>query len=244
LSRWSAVLVAALVVIGGGRAHAGTPGVNLSWSGCAVDVASAQRCFTCDGKAGAPFVLQGTFRPANSIPDFAATSTIVDVQFDQGGSQIPDFWKMAPGDCDAQAISMVDPVTTGGCALPNIFTPGATGGGVGVSYPTAYRLRFRFDWAVSDAASQPLTAGQLYPAFAAPIDADLGVANGCAGCATSASIQIVQIEVFGYASGEHETIAAQDQRSNVLWQAAPTGPPCTTTPVRNTTWGAVKALYR
>jgi hypothetical protein len=243
LPRWFVVLAVALLLTSGDVARAGTPGVNLSWSGCALDAASGQRCFTCDGKAGAPFVIQGTFRPLSSIPDFAATSTLVDVEFDQGTTQIPDFWKMATGDCDAQAITMRDPTTTDACALPNIFSPGSTGGGVSVSYPTAYRLRFRFDWAVADTASPPIVSGKLYPAFAGVIDADLGVASGCAGCAVSASLQILQVEVFGYGAGEHETITVQDQRNGVLWQAA-TGIPCTSVPTRTTTWGAVKALYR
>jgi len=236
-------LVSLVIVSCCGTARAGTPGVDLSWSGCAVDTASGQRCFTCDGKAGAPFVLQGSFRPANGIADFASVSSIVDVQFDQGASQIPDFWRMAVGDCDAQAIVVRDPVTTGGCALPNIFAPGASGGGVAVSYPSAFRVRFRIDWATSDTLSVPLSAGQLYPAFALALDADLGVSAGCAGCSTAASIQIQEIEVFGFGTGENESIFAADQRNGVLWQAAP-GTPCKTVSTRTSTWGAVKALYR
>jgi hypothetical protein len=243
MHRRIAVLTALVIASCCGMARAGTPGINLSWSGCALDTASSQRCYTCDGKAGALFVLQGSFRPANAVGDFASTSSIVDVQFDQGATVIPDFWRMGVADCDAQAVAIGDPVTTGGCALPNIFTPGSAGGGVAVSYPTAYRVRFRIDWATTGTTLVRLTAGQLYPAFALAIDADHGVASGCAGCAISASIQIQEIEVFWFTSGENESIFVADQRNWVLWQAAP-GAPCRTVATRPTTWGAVKALYR
>jgi hypothetical protein len=221
--------------------RAGAPGINLSWNACATDVASSQRCYTCDGHAGITFVFQGSFRPAHSIPDFAGCISTVNVTFmDAGGDPlpIPDFWRS--GDCAVSDYHASDPDTVGGCEG---FLFGSTNTGFAVSDMPPATVQLRIDWAGNPPAPVPLVAGSLYPGFAFTMDADGAVNTGCQGCASAALIQVTKIEVYGFSLGEDEPISAQDQRNWVRWQGTSSNP-CSMTPTRNATWGAIKAMYR
>lgn len=240
-------LMATLVVISvaisfAETGRAGTRGFNLSWNGCATNFASLQRCYACDGQAGVSFVFQGSFRPVHSIPDFAGTSSIVDITSES--ATLPDFWKIATGDCAAAAFSARNPVVGGGCATPSLFASGNVGGGYSVEYRSPGRVRLRVDWAVASPAPPPLVAGQLYPAFAIMMDADAAVMAGCQGCATGALIELNSIEVFGFGVTEDELINVSDVRNFVVWQEYPFYSPCTVTSTRSTSWGAIKSMYR
>ena len=217
----------------------GTPGINLSWNSCATDVASSQRCYTCTGTAGAPFVFQGSFRPALTMGFGSCTATLDITFMDASGTAtaMPDFWSMNTGNCAAPHFHAVDPDTTGGCEEPSIYV-GLTSGGYVVSYSTG-RLRMYVNWA-TDVTPPPLVAGRLYPAFAMSMDADGGIAAGCAGCATGAMIVLKEIDVYGFGA---EYITTPDQRNWIQWQGT-SSYPCSITPTRNATWGAIKSMYR
>jgi hypothetical protein len=237
------VPIAVLLVLAAypAKGWAGTPGINLSWNSCATDMASSQRCYACDGHAGAPFVFQGSFRPDVPLVNFTSCTATLDITFmDASGTaeQMPDFWNMNTGGCAVSRFYAVDPDTIGGCAESSIYI-GPTQGSYVVSYATG-RLRMYVNW-IGDVVPPPLVAGRLYPAFAMTMDGDGGVTAGCAGCATAALIVLKEIDVNGIS--EVEYITATDQRNWVRWQGTSSAP-CSVVPTRNATWGAIKAMYR
>ncbi len=220
----------------------------LSWNGCADDRASLQRCYDCDGKAGAPFVFQGSFRPANSIPDFAGCSIEVQITFqDAGGGvvPVPDLWKVGAGSCAGGTLTAVNPTTDGGCSTPSVYGANPSGGWA-VYYPFGYsagEMLIRVDWTTGPTPGGALVAGQLYPGFAVAMDVDAAIAAGCAGCSTRATLQLQKIEVYGFTLGEDEVITTPETRDWILWQDS-SAYPCLSTPARAPSWGAIKAMYR
>lgn len=240
------LLTAALVAFGATLAFAAAPGVNLNVAGnCSTLAAGANKTVACDGSVTiGPVGIQGTFRPSVAVPDFAGTSSVLDIGF---GVAVPDYWKMQAGECNAGAgIGTVNPGATAPCVTTNIFDGAYSGGGYAQSYPTASRIRFRVDWATGAPVPPSLTVGLLYPAFKMQFDPDNGVNVGCAGCDVPACLVLNQVEVFGFATGEDYVITTQDVKQFITWQGgAVGGQGCPAeTPAQNKTWGSVKALYR
>ena len=237
------LLTIALVAFGATTALAAAPGVNLSWANCATTAVSGGKTYACDGALGATVSLQGTFRSAIGINDFAGMSAVVDFGF---AGPVPSYWVTDSGTCNAGAMTIGNPSATAPCVTTNIFDPAFSGGGFAVNYPTPNRMRFRIDWATGAPVAPIVAANNLYPAFKLTFDPDAGVNNACAGCDQPGCIVVNSIEIFGFISTEDYTITGADSRQYVTWQGgAIGGNGCPAeTPSQNKTWGSVKALYR
>jgi hypothetical protein len=243
MNRMFALACLALLAVAS-SAQAATPGVNLSWSNCATTAASGDKTYACDGLLGNSISVQGSFRPAVSISDFAGVASVVDIGW---AGAVPDYWKVDSGQCNANALTVANPTATAPCVTTNIFESTFSGGGFSVTYlGSGNRMRLRIDWATGAPVPPSITAGNLYPAFKLTIDPDQGVNNACAGCATPACMVFQSCEVFGLTQGEDEFFETADVRQSVTWQGgAIGGAGCPAdVPTQNRTWGQIKSMYR
>lgn len=205
--------------------------------------ASANKDYACDGQLGSVLSLQGTFRNAANIPDFAACSSTLLFYWP---AAVPDYWRTESGACNYGSITIGNPSATSPCFTPNIFDPAVSAGGFAVDYPTPNRKRLRVDWATGPLIPPSVTAGVLYPAFKLFFDVDAGIVNGCAGCSVPMCIVLQSVEVYGFQQPtEDYLIVDTDVRNWCTWQGgAVGGAGCPgSTPAQNRTWGAVKVLY-
>jgi hypothetical protein len=67
-------------------------------------------------------------------------------------------------------------------------------------------------------------------------------ASACAGCTQSVCLGVRSVELIQPPSLPHYRIIASGAQNLLTWQGLPAA--CAATPVRNATWGQVKALYR
>lgn len=241
--RWLAIAVAGLGLIARG-ALAATPGVNLSWANCQTTPASAARSYACDGALGYVVSFEGSFRASRSVPDFVGCSSVLDIAF---ASSTPDYWKTNSGECNAGALTIVNPSSTPPCVSTNVFDPSSSGGGFLVTYPEPDHVRIRVDWATGAPTPPSVTAGQLYPAFKLSFDPDAGAVH-CGDCAAPGCVVLVSVEVFGFGDNEDERITTPDVRAYVTWRAdalgSANGNACGASQTsQNRTWGALKTRY-
>jgi hypothetical protein len=237
------LIVTAALALSATAAFAAVPGVDLSWNACNTAAASANKVYACDGQLGAPVAFQGSFILNVTIPDFAATSSVVDIGF---AGTVPSYWKTGAGECNQDAITLANPSVTTPCG-PNLFGSAVSAGGFVFENPTPSRLRMRIDYAQGAAAPVVVNPNVQYGAFKIQMDPDQGFNNGCAGCLLPACLVLNSVLVQGFTQpAENYFIEAQDVRNFVTWQGgAIGGAGCpAATPTHNSTWGSVKALYR
>jgi hypothetical protein len=229
-------LISLALLLAASPSFAGTPGFNLSWSGCDTSPASTDRSYACDGRLGSPVVLEVSFRSDRTFPDFAEVEARID--FAWNTLSVPDFWRFDQTGCNHAMVSLLGPSTSSPCASPGLFDPDYSAGQMFLEFPTANRTRLVVEYATGAPAPRTMVAGALYGAFRLSIDVDQGVLSGCAGCERATVITLGSLALWGYAASEYCLITVPDANDTVTWQAQ--GP----TPARNATWGAVKALYR
>jgi len=234
------LLITAALAICASSAFAATPGVNLIWGKCSTLAAGGQNFANpCDGLGGGLKVLQGDFRAANAINDFAACDGVIDIGF---STNTPDFWKLASGGCNAGAMATTTPGIVA-VVCPTSLYDASTFGSLVYENPTPSRLRVRVTQ-VNGGAPSAVIAGQMYPGVALSMDMDAGAA--CAGCADPACLVLNNITVSGFITTEVESISATDVRNFTTYNGgAVGGAGCpAATPSHNSTWGQVKSLYR
>lgn len=218
----------------------GVMGVNLGWSSCATTAATASRLFACDDN-GAAFTLVGSFRTDYDIADFVGISALVDVG--TAGGTMPDWFAIGSGGCREGALSPVDVAQVAGCLNP--YAPAHQGGGY-VVQPGASpsQQRIWIDW-VRDLPA-PVARDTRYAAFVLSLRTAGAFDDGggmCAGCGTPACFVLASVELYGLARGLERIIQSPDARNWAAWQSG-TGDCPAPTPSRQSSWGAVKALYR
>ncbi len=240
---WTAAIACAAWMGWGTTASAAAPGVNLSWSRCATTTASADKAYLCDGAYAALMRIQGTFRPSLSLDAFAGIHAVVRWQF---AESVPDYWRFDQGGCVAGYLTLANPSSSTPCTTPTIFDPAYSAGGMLAEFVPPDQMRLTVDWFTGATVPPHLTAGLLYPAFLVGYDVDFGVNEWCLGCEQPACIVLDKVEVWGFDATPHEVITTPDVRRWVTWQGGGiAGAVCpAAVPVRNSTWGAVKRLYR
>jgi hypothetical protein len=169
---------------------------------------------------------------------------VIDV--DVAADVLPEWWRMDPGGCrdggwqaDATPPASCDDPWTGlGAASSQGWLPGSPGG--------------------SARHGRLLVAASAIPGELATLSADVGYAAcrvrlrtnntlTCEGCSTPACLVFNSLLIRRATGASVEEIFLATPESPglnmVQWQAG-TGADCLSVPVRRTTWGAVKALYR
>ena len=237
-------------------------GVNLRWTNCFGDAGTLDRTFACNtntsGVATNHF-LAASFELPTDLPQGAAVGVKIDVA--TAGASLPDWWKFTnPGNCRQTALSAV---AQDGAACPDWaqgqasvsiagYNEGAVGG------PNTADINIAN--AVSLDLVQDLVAGQEYGVVRLTITNAKTVGTpSCAGCADAACIIINSVDMFsavdngalhifmfGPTNGTDSNYVTWQGGAGITvdWNGSPISGCPDAVPVRKSTWGAVKALYR
>jgi hypothetical protein len=226
-------------------------GFNLTWgSDCWRDNPATLKTFSCDTNDGsAIFTVSFSLDFNYSKSGFLAAQ--LDLQSDS--PTLPDWWQLSSvGGCRQAALSTAAAFagTAGGCTdywagqTPSstiywstaLFPVGAPERAV----PLPDRAQFLGAYWVDSYV--PIVAGIEYFAFSVAVDYRKTVGAGaCGGCGTPTAIVLNEIDLTTL----FNPIRLTTPLSNgcLRWQTDG-ATPCGATPVRNTTWGQVKGLYR
>ena len=230
--------------------HAGT-GVNLRWSDCFGDGGTSNRNFACNSNAGAN-VLVSSFVLAAPIPQASGNEVIIDLA--TSSVTIPAWWEFRnTGSCRQNSLgaNSTVPVAAVNCV------DWANGQALGVisSYtvqpfdPNVVRIKLALSAPLTD-----LVAGQEYFSNELVINNAKTVGSGaCSGCDVGVCLILQSIRVTTPTAANDRLLSGPTNGTDsfyVTWQGGGTpvtrlGTGCPrSTPTRQETWGAVKALYR
>jgi hypothetical protein len=247
------VVLLALVLIA--PAHA-APGVNLTWSRCHGEgVGTQNRAFACDTNDGSEVLVASFVLPA----DLAQVSgNEVSIDLISQDDPLPAWWDFEnAGTCrmtsltvnataDANNVVCVDWAaggSTGGLASYSTGTPPSMGN-IDPALANRHR-RLSLAFAVPPDALASLLADTEYFSCNIAIDHAKTVGAGaCGGCAGSVCLVIQMLNVTTPVLGNNMFLSGgTTPGSNMAtWQGS--GADCNLVPVRNRSWGEVKALYR
>jgi hypothetical protein len=238
------LLALALITAWAACAHAG--GMNLTWGeGCWADNPQTVQTFACDTNTGS-FPMTASFMPSRDWTELQVITAVVDLQVDSAA--LPDWWQICPSAaCRSGSLSATADfnVAPGACtyawpgSTPNLsFTwAGAPSCNGGTLAPNRGRLTVFF---FVDAPST-VYQGTEYYAFRLTVDAQRSWGpTACPGCAVPVTIVLNEIKLY---ASLVDRITTPLSNTCLRWQAAGTTP-CSATPVRNMTWGAIKSFYR
>jgi len=215
--------------------------VYLSWNDCPSGASATQNltstCASSDSQA-----LFLAFELSQPVDSVVALQAVVDVQ--SAAATLPDWWQYAPGGCRYGRLVARAHFPQASCVDfwageatfdgPPTFLPGEPGGSVS-------QARIVLSFAVLSSQARALSAATRY--YAAQLSFLDDVGPICTGCSQPACLVLNWIQL-GKASGASvglDTPAAGDG-NRAIWQG--TGANCALVPVRRTTWGQLKSLYR
>jgi len=232
----------------GAPAAAQAGGINLTWgSGCWADNPQTVQTFACATNAGT-FAMTASFVPNVDMPGFSLFSFQFDLQADS--PSLPDWWQFCSlGGCRNGSLTGTANFssTVGACtfawpgASPTLTlgwrAPGACGG----SGIAANRGQLIGTASLPSFVNRTASRDTEYYAVRLSIDAQKTSGIGaCGGCSVPVTIVLNEIDLGGVGEDKITTPLAN---TCLRWQAAGTTP-CSATPVRNMTWGAIKSFYR
>jgi len=238
-------MVAAMLLV---ASSAFAEGVRLSWQTCAGDGLVQNRTFACASNTGsnviaASFVLDADLLQVNG------DELVVDL-ITQAAPTLPDWWTFTfAGACRQLSLSIA---AQDGANCPDMFSNQASMNIaayqtklVKPDLPADGGARILCVNAVQAAAITDLTGAQEYGIARWTINNAKSVGTGsCAGCATPVCIVFNQAKITTETIGVQAllTTGASPGENIITFQGA--GADCNAVPTKNTTWGAVKSLYR
>jgi len=255
------MLAGLLLCLTASMALAATPGLNFTWNEAAngkclaAIIANEDWDCTIEGANDGAFQAVGSFTPPVAIAGFSAMGALVD---GQTAAEMPAWWQSVnAGSCRQNAVQSGVGVKGSPCTVS--LWPGTAYGGIGAwqtalypppapnNAPLPNRLRIKVGYAMSASTVNLLTTNE-YSTFVLNMDTTNSMddpANSivaCAGCSVGMTLVLNQIEAVGTAG----SVFITDQKVNrcITWQGGAGANVCSVTPVRNTTWGNVKSLYR
>ena len=247
------LLAACLLAFAAPASWAG--GLNFSWSpaGVCVHPLVTNRTFACNTNS-ASFIAVGSVTPYGAFSKFGGLEAIISCQSD---GPLPAWWQsFNSGSCrESSAKGRTSSVADGGCES---LWPETPMGGIGSwqtalypppvgNVPPANRLVIMLAFWMATARLD-LGGSDEYNAFQLVLDTNHTVADpahgiaACAGCQTGVTLVLDQITLVN-ADGGGETVINELVSKCITWQSS--AAECwDATPVRNTTWGAIKSFYR
>jgi hypothetical protein len=249
----SAVLLLA-ALLAAAPAHA--RGLNLSWSRCEGEAGSTQnQSFACDTNAGSE-VLVGSFKLDNPLTQVSGNEIVIHLISQD--DPLPAWWDMKnPGTCRPNSLTsntVEDPSdvvctdwargnSTGGIASYSTGTPPSMG-----SIDPSLARRHRV--CVMAIAVPPDQLVDLEPdieyfSFNLVIDHAKTVGPGaCGGCTGAVCLVFASINITTPVLGNNFYMSGGTTTGSdwARWQG--NGADCALVPVKNKTWGEVKAMYR
>lgn len=237
-----ALALAALSAVPLARAHAA--GVNLSWDDCG-NAGVTNKCFACDANTGA-LRLVGSFRVPFRSEAILGEEIVLDIGTES--TVLPDWWKFrSAGACRQQSLGASVAFADSGLGTCATFLPGNASFGI-TNYlaPYVYANRARVLIVYTRPADSPATLETDLEYYGMMLRIDFAHTVGedaCSGCLTPATLVLNETKVIQAAGLGDLRLQNPLDRNSVTWQPAMPYP-CTSVPVRNSTWGAIKGQYR
>lgn len=233
------LLSGALLVVCASVAAA-APRLNLAWDACVLDGGANLRTTACatnlNSGTNANILVPSVLMDAD-VAMFNGFDTHIIIGT---ATLLPAWWNCA-GKVTATGSAANMPCTND--------TYASVGGGGGVPltgidlYPNSNAMQIRFAFAVPEGSEQLLTVGEWPTCVVTISNAKTTGTGACAGCDVMACLRF-NLVTLGQAGGIATDISLGGPGTANLayWQSSAVS--CATTPTRNHTWGAIKALYR
>ncbi len=225
------------------------PGLNLAWTTCASQGGTSNLDFACNDDF-AQLDLAMTFVLAAAAPGVTGIEIVVDLI--SATPTLPAWWDLGSGGC-REGNLFASPAAPAGTLCTDWALGTADGGlaaynNVGGSVPPADQPAHRhivMGFAVP--APRDLQIATEYEAGTIGLHTSHTVAGSpgpCAGCSTPVCIVLNSMNIVpGVDPGRRVTNPSAGFSNRVTWQGG-AGANCAAVPVKNATWGHVKALYR
>ena len=224
---------------------ASAQGVNLAWNDCGSN-GTTSMVSTCAVNTGVPFPIIASYLPPAGVGRLAGISAQVDIS--SNTAALPDWWKHGTGQCrTTSGMSISFDFTGGPSSCADYFLGQASGGfAYDIGFGTPNRARLRVQAAIAAGTEAPVDFGTEYYAFKVNVQRSKSAAPGnCVGCTEPMCIVLNSVQLFQPLEEGNDPEITNPANSNyVTWQSAAV-PGCPlSTPTRNSSWGAVKSLYR
>lgn len=223
-------------------------GISMAWLECPAGNGNANRNSPCTSDVE-EHTLFPQFVLATPMDSVLALELVIDIQFSDAVA--PAWWRLDPAGCragnlfadtDYSAVgACLDPWSGLGSAAQQSYVVGAPRWGDN-------QARVLVSSAVPSSAAASLNSTEAYYCCRLRLRSNntVGVPV-CAGCSRPACLVLNSVRLFRFSgAGLEETVLATPsapQSNWTTWQGG-SGASCTLVPVRNTTWGALKGLYR
>ena len=247
----SSLIAIALLLLASSAFAVPAPGINLAWTQCASQGGTSNLDFACDSDV-AQLSLASTFVLAGPLAGVSGVEIVIDLI--SATPTLPAWWDLGPGGCGEGNIFATPAAPAG--ALCTDWALGAGAGGIaaysseGGSLPPADQPAHRhvlMGFAVPASDARDLVTAQEYETGTLVINTShtlAGPPGPCAGCTTPVCLVLNSINVVEGVNGAmHLTAPSAGFSNRATWQGGG-GANCAALPVRNATWGQVKALYR
>jgi hypothetical protein len=233
---------------------AATSGTNLSWGDCGSS-GQVQESFACDTNSGTS-VLYVSVVPHAALPQMNGAACKLYLQTDQ--ATLSPWWHLEENGCrgpttpdgtDGGLVTNFDFTGETGCLDP---WDGSAAGGMFYQPATAGNItgpnRALIRTACAIPGSTPMNGGVEYylTKLLFRHAASVGI-GACEGCGENACILLSQVNLYqaGTIEDDYYSDSQSASRNWVLWHTGVVTGGCPAAlPVRKTTWGAVKSLYR
>jgi hypothetical protein len=245
--------LALVLLLGLPAAAAASEALFLTWGDCAAGAGAVLSITPACISEGGTEVLYVAFSLGQPVDQVLGIETVVDVQSE--AAALPDWWHFesagpgVPAGCHQGGLSAsrtfttevacIDPwVGTTGDALVQDYQPGAPRGGAGQA-----RIRATAFVSGTDPA---LTLDTVRPYYGLKLTLDNHGTGACAGCIQPACLVLnsIWLKRPGAPGGDVLLSTPGPLDANwARWEGA-SGSDCTAVPVRRSTWGQVKSLYR
>jgi hypothetical protein len=227
----------------------GAEGINLYWNDCSPFRGGAGVTGItndCASNSGS-LVLVGSVVPPHGATGIIAMES--ELYVTSTAPVLPAWWQMQSAGCRAGSISVSTQfIGLSACANPwssnalaaNTYETGAPC----CSSPNLARLRIAEAMPAADSVA--MSTSLEYYAFEVLINRSKSIGTGsCEGCATATCIELRYIQLDQLTAPiTFGAISRVEQNRFVTYNGAQANNCVGFTPVRNRTWGAVKAMYR
>lgn len=237
---------AALVLVLAALPAAADEGLFLTWNDCALSAFAQHDLTSGCGQVEGMQSLVCAFRLPHAVDQVIAIEVVVDVQ--HADAELPPWWELAPLGC-REGVLQFSPEAPPGGACVDFWQGEATGPDrptyiVMEPYGEPNQARIYFGIAVP--ADQPRTLNDTDMYFAARLDLGNEKTLLCEGCQQPACLVLNSILIGrtpGAPGGDLVlSMPGPDHANWATWQGG--GVDCGAVPVRRSSWGRLKSLYR
>ena len=242
-----ALLLIAFSLVGSAAiSHAS--GLNLAWTLCANDGGASNRNFACSSNTGGQ-VIEASFQNSSTITEPIGVEAVIDLQV--ADATLPPWWTQKfQGGCRADGAvnwGTVVNVLSSHC-LPDLTDAGTTPlfGAPQPGFSAPNRIRWAIGYSLVDTTVAELPGGNEFFVLALAVMNRGTVGTSCTGCSTPACFVFNSLKIHRRDGLPDVVISNPGAHPYATWQGGAIGGlGCpAATPVRGTTWGVLKSMYR